>query len=83
MGCRPCTNIWGLCPDVHVLDNAIAAGRRVGDTVTESEIFRRFRLHHRFEAWLCNPYSGNEIRQRGKCCGVRASESSHAHAVHK
>jgi transposase len=50
----------GGVPPVVVFDNAAGIGRRVVDEVRETELFRRFRLHHRFEARFCNPYSGHE-----------------------
>ena len=50
----------GGVPRVVVLDNATEAGRRWHDVVTESKLFRRFRLHYGFEARFCNPNSGNE-----------------------
>lgn len=51
--------IGGVSP-VSIFDNAAGVGRRVGDEVRESEVFRRFRLHYRFEARWCNPYAGHE-----------------------
>ena len=50
----------GGVPHLVVFDNAAGVGRRVGQAVRESELFRRFRLHHRFEARWCNPNSGHE-----------------------
>ena len=53
------TTIGGV-PPVVVFDNAAGVGRRMGEVVRETEVFRCFRLHHRFEARWCNPYSGHE-----------------------
>ena len=50
----------GGVPPLIVFDNAAGVGRRVGDRVCEAEVFRRFRLHHRFQARWCNPNSGHE-----------------------
>ena len=50
----------GGVPTLLVFDNATGIGRRVGEVVREAEVFRRFRLHHRFDARWCNPYSGHE-----------------------
>jgi len=52
--------VIGGVPPVIVFDNATGVGRRVGEVVREADVFRRFRLHHRFEARFCNPYSGHE-----------------------
>ncbi len=53
------TAIGGV-PAVLVFDNAAGVGRRVGERVREAQVFRLFRLHHRFEARWCNPNSGHE-----------------------
>lgn len=50
----------GGVPPVVVFDNAAGVGRRVVDMVKETELFKRFRLHHGFEARFCNPNSGHE-----------------------
>ena len=50
----------GGVPHLLVFDNAAGVGRRIGQAVRETELFRRFRLHHRFEARWCNPNSGHE-----------------------
>ena len=52
--------MMGGVPRVVVLDNATEAGRCWHDVITESKLFRRFRLHYGFEARFCNPNSGNE-----------------------
>jgi transposase len=50
----------GGVPTIAVFDNATGVGRRLGDVIREAEVFRLFRLHHRFEVRFCNPYSGHE-----------------------
>ena len=50
----------GGVPSLLVFDNAAGVGRRIGDVIREAGLFRLFRLHHRFEARWCNPYSGHE-----------------------
>jgi transposase len=50
----------GGVPKVLVFDNAAGVGRRVAEAVRETELFKRFRLHHGFEARFCNPESGHE-----------------------
>ena len=59
-GLQDAFDMIGGVPRVVVLDNATEAGRRWHDVVTESKLFRRFRLHYGFEARFCNPSSGNE-----------------------
>jgi len=53
------TAIGGV-PTLLVFDNATGVGRRIGEVVRETELFRLFRLHHRFDVRFCNPYSGHE-----------------------
>lgn len=43
-----------------VFDNASGVGRRVGEKVTLSELFLRFKCHYGFSVSFCNPASGNE-----------------------
>lgn len=43
-----------------VFDNATGVGRRVGEKVTLSELFLRFKCHYGFSVSFCNPASGNE-----------------------
>ena len=43
-----------------VFDNASGVGRRVGDKVTFSELFLRFKCHYGFSVSFCNPASGHE-----------------------
>jgi len=47
-------------PRLLVFDNASGIGRRVKDTVIETELFARFRAHYGFEVRFCNPDSGHE-----------------------
>jgi transposase len=50
----------GGVPAVIVFDNASGVGRRVGEKIIESVLFRRFRCHYGFEVRFCNPDSGHE-----------------------
>lgn len=50
----------GGVPPLLIFDNATGVGRRVGDTIHESELFSRFRAHYHFRVRFCNPYSGWE-----------------------
>ncbi len=50
----------GGVPPLLVFDNATGVGRRVGDSIHESELFSRFRAHYHFRVRFCNPYSGWE-----------------------
>ena len=50
----------GGVPPLLIFDNAAGVGRRIGDTVHESELFSRFRAHYHFRVRFCNPYSGWE-----------------------
>jgi len=43
-----------------VFDNASGIGRRVGEKITMSELFLRFKCHYGFSVSFCNPASGNE-----------------------
>jgi len=43
-----------------VIDNATAAGRRMGEVVRLTQLFKRFQAHFRFEVTFCNPESGHE-----------------------
>jgi transposase len=43
-----------------VFDNASGVGRRVGEKVTMSELFLRFKCHYGFSVTFCNPAAGNE-----------------------
>ena len=59
-GLRAVFEWMGRAPTTLVLDNATEAGRMVRGTVTESDLFSRFRAHYRCSSRYCNPYSGNE-----------------------
>lgn len=50
----------GGVPPVVVFDNASGVGRRIGEKVVESDLFRRFRCHYGFMVRFCNPDSGHE-----------------------
>lgn len=50
----------GGVPPVIVFDNASGVGRRVGEKITESDLFHRFRCHYGFAVRFCNPASGHE-----------------------
>lgn len=50
----------GGVPDVLVFDNATGVGRRVKETIRETELFMRFRAHYNFSVRFCNPDSGHE-----------------------
>lgn len=50
----------GAAPRVMVFDNATGAGRRTGEKIVESRLFKAFKLHYRAQARYCNPESGNE-----------------------
>jgi hypothetical protein len=43
-----------------VFDNATGVGRRVGEKVSLSQLFLRFKCHYGFSVSFCNPASGNE-----------------------
>lgn len=43
-----------------VIDNATGAGRRMGEVVRLTQLFKRFQAHFRFEVTFCNPASGHE-----------------------
>ena len=59
-GLKDVFTLIGGVPTLLIFDNATGIGRRVGEVIREAELFRRFRLHHRFDARWCNPYSGHE-----------------------
>lgn len=59
-GLRAVFEWMGRAPAVLVPDDATEAGRMVRGTVTESDLFSRFRAHYRCSGRYCNPYSGNE-----------------------
>lgn len=43
-----------------VIDNATGAGRRMGEVVRLTQLFKRFQAHFGFEVTFCNPESGHE-----------------------
>ena len=47
-------------PSRLIIDNATAAGRRIGDLVRLTQLFKRFQSHFGFQVTFCNPYSGHE-----------------------
>jgi transposase len=53
------TYIGGV-PPVIVFDNASGVGRRLGEKVVLTDLFRRFRCHYGFAVRFCNPDSGHE-----------------------
>ena len=59
-GLQDAFDMIGGVPGVVVLDNATEAGRRWRDVITESKLFRRFKLHYGIAPRFCNPNSGNE-----------------------
>ena len=61
--CQGLVDIFGYIggvPKLLVFDNATGVGRRVMDTVHETELFARFRAHYGFQVRFCNPYAGYE-----------------------
>lgn len=50
----------GGVPKVLVFDNATGVGRRIGDTIHQTELFSRFRAHHGCEVRFTSPYAGYE-----------------------
>lgn len=50
----------GGAPPRLVIDNATAAGRRIGELVRMTQLFKRFQAHYGFQVTFCNPNSGNE-----------------------
>lgn len=53
-------NYIGGVPTVLVFDNATGVGRRIGDTIHETELFSRFRAHYGCEVRFTSPYAGYE-----------------------
>ena len=61
--CQGLQNIFiyiGGVPCLIVFDNGTGVGRRIGEAVRETELFRRFRAHYGFSVRFCNPQSGHE-----------------------
>lgn len=50
----------GGVPTRLIFDNATGVGRRIGETIRLTELFRRFKAHHGFDITFCNPYAGHE-----------------------
>jgi transposase len=50
----------GGVPNRIVFDNASGIGRRIGERVTLTELFLRFKCHYGFSVRFCNPDSGHE-----------------------
>jgi transposase len=50
----------GCVPHLLVFDNATGVGKRIKETVVETELFSRFRAHYGFELRFCNVESGHE-----------------------
>lgn len=59
-GLRDIFNYIGGIPPVLIFDNATGVGRRIGTVIHESQLFSKFRAHHRFTARFCNPRAGYE-----------------------
>ena len=49
----------GVFP-VFIIDNATGAGRRIGQVIRESTLFKQFRAHYGFSVRFCSPGSGWE-----------------------
>lgn len=50
----------GGVPRRLIMDNATGAGRRIGELVRLTQLFKRFQAHFGFEITFCNPASGHE-----------------------
>lgn len=50
----------GGVPRRLIIDNATGAGRRIGELVRLTQLFKRFQAHFGFEVTFCNPESGHE-----------------------
>lgn len=59
-GLQDIFNYIGGVPYLLIFDNATGVGRRVMDTIHETELFARFRAHYGFQIRFCNPYAGYE-----------------------
>ncbi len=59
-GLRDVFHHLGGVPLRIVFDNASGIGRRVGEKITMSDLFLRFKCHYGFSVSFCNPASGNE-----------------------
>lgn len=61
--CEGLTRIFehiGGVPNRIVFDNATGVGRRIGEEIRTTELFRRCACHYDFDYSFCNPYSGHE-----------------------
>ena len=61
--CQALQNIFeyvGGVPKRIVFDNATGIGKRMGDTVSTTEMFSAFAAHYGFAFSFCNPASGHE-----------------------
>lgn len=47
-------------PNRLIIDNATGAGRRIGEVVRLTQLFKRFQAHFGFKITFCNPASGHE-----------------------
>lgn len=50
----------GCVPSLLIFDNAAGVGKKMLDTVAETELFQRFHAHYGFALRLCNPNAGHE-----------------------
>ncbi len=50
----------GGVPPLIIFDNATGVGRRIGEIIRETKLFKLFRAHYGFSVRFCNPESGNE-----------------------
>lgn len=53
------TYIGGV-PRLIIFDNATGVGRRMGEVIKETKLFKQFRSHYGFSVRYCNPDSGHE-----------------------
>ena len=61
--CQGLTDVFnyiGGVPHTLIFDNATGVGRRICQTIIETELFSRFRMHYGFALRFCNPEAGNE-----------------------
>ncbi len=59
-GLRDIFHHIGGVPSRIIFDNASGVGRRIGERVTLTELFLRFKCHYGFSVSFCNPGSGHE-----------------------
>jgi hypothetical protein len=60
LGVDPKTVRKYIVPLRLVIDNATGAGRRIGEVVRLTQLFKRFQAHFKVELTFCNPASGHE-----------------------